>query len=133
MRALDEVAEAVRRARGGRSVPVRSAFGLEEVLGGPPNPHQWAIFKQHLSRELPPLRFDQGHWFLPDGFATIWDLADVAARSNPGWEVPAIRTEAVWRDAQLFAGVRTERAGALSLAPEQVTRTARLKADLGAE
>jgi hypothetical protein len=130
MRVLDEVAEAIRTARG-LSHPVLTTFGLEELFEPPITPEQWGAMQQSLACSLPPLEFVQGHWFLPAGFATIWDLVDLAARVHPEWEVPATRTAAAWREAQIFAGVRfvVAKAGALDL--EQVVREARLKADLG--
>jgi hypothetical protein len=79
------------------------------------------------------LEFVQGHWFLPDSFATIWDLVELAARAHPEWELPTARTVAAWRNAQIFAGVRITLAEAGSLDEKQVVREARLKADLGLE
>src|SRR5262249_22274617 len=130
MRVLDEVAEAIRNARG-LSHPVLSAFGLEELFERPITPEQWGAMQQSLACSLPPLEFVQGHWFLPDDFATIWDLVDRAAHAHPDWEPPTTRTAAVWREAQIFAGVRCVIAESLGLDLEDVVRKARLKAGLG--
>jgi hypothetical protein len=132
MRVLDEVAEAIRRARGSRQRSVLAPFGLEQQFGYPITAREWTAIERHLACPLPPVEFTQGHWFLPDGFETIWDLVDHAARWHPEWEPPADRTEAAWREAQIFAGVRVVVAEALAVEPKAVTRQARLKADLGA-
>ena len=133
MRALDEVAAAVQVTRRRGLPPVLSAVGLEEQFGGPLTPRQWAAIRDRLSCSLPPLVFVQGHWFLPDGFLTVWDLADRAAAVNAEWEPPQARTEAVWREAQIFVRVRRSLAEAGSLDEEVVVRSARLKRDLGLE
>lgn len=131
MRALDEVADAIRIARGGRTAPVLSAVGIEEVFGGPVTPRQWSAMQKHLGCPLPPMEFDQGHWFRLDDFATIWDLVGYVARHHPDWELPAETTVAAWREAQVFAGVRVELVGAGNLDPKDVVREARLMRDLG--
>lgn len=133
MRVLDEVAIAIRRARGSGRRPILTPFGLEQQADSPFTPREWAVIQKHLACDVPPLQFAQGHWFLPDGFATIWDLVDCAARFRPDWETPAERTEAAWREAQIFAGVKIELVDALSIDAKLVTRKARLKRDLGAE
>jgi len=130
MCALDEVAGAIQYARERGRRPVLS-FGLEEQFDGPLTPRQWARIQRSLGFTLPPLEFHQGHWFLPDGFATIWDLVELAACCHPGWEQPTERTEATWREAQIFAGVRSVLVVALFVAPKEVVREARLKRDLG--
>ena len=78
-----------------------------------------------------PLVFVLGHWFLPDGFDSIWDLVDAVTDAYPEWEPPEARTEAAWRNAQIFAGVKVTLVDALSVRPSAVTREARLKRDLG--
>jgi hypothetical protein len=133
MRALDEVAEAVRRARGSRQRPVLTPFGLEAQFDYPLTAREWNVIRDHLACPLPALEFVQGHWFLPDGFETIWDLVDHVIHFRPGLERPTERTETTWREAQIFAGVKIELIGALSIDPQLVTRDARLKHDLGAE
>jgi hypothetical protein len=133
MRVLDEVAEAIRRARGSRQRPVLTPFGLEAQFDFPITAREWDAIRAHLACPIPALAFDQGHWFLPAGFETIWDLVDVAARFHPEWDRPVARTEDAWREAQIFAGVKIELVYALSVDPKQVTRKARLKHDLGAE
>src|SRR3954454_12576765 len=77
MRVLDEVAAAINLARdepGPR--PVISAFGLEEQFAYTLHPNGWAAIQRHLGCRLPPLVFVRGRWFLPEGFATIWDLVE---------------------------------------------------------
>ncbi len=68
MRVLDEVAEAIHRARGGYPRPVVSAFGLEQQFGSPLVPWRWIAIQRYLRCWLPPLEFVQGHYFLPSGF-----------------------------------------------------------------
>jgi hypothetical protein len=133
MRVLDEVADAVQAAREHTPHPVVSAFGLEQQFARPVAPKEWDVIQRSLACSLPALEFVQGHWFLPAGFATIWDLVDHAARMHPEWDPPAERTAAAWRNAQVFAGVRTCLADAGSLDKERVVREARLKRDLGLE
>jgi hypothetical protein len=133
MRVLDEVAAAINLARdqpGPR--PVLSALGLEDQFTYTLHPKGWDALRRHLDCGLPPLMFVQGHWFLPEGFTTIWDLVEVAADAHPNWDPPEDRTVAAWRNAQVFAAVRDVMVEALCIDPEQVTREARLKADLGA-
>ena len=129
MRALDEVAEAINRARSKAPRPVISTFGLQEQFGRTLTPRDWAVIKKYLACELPPLQFSQGHWFLPDGLATIWDLTDRAADAHPDWDPPTERTEAAWREAQIFVGVRETVAEASGADPQDVTRESRF-ADL---
>src|SRR5215212_4625083 len=102
MRALDEVAAAINSAR---FLPVVSAVGLEELFRGPLTPKQWAAIQYHLDCRLPPLVFVQGHWFLPDGFETIRDLADYVADARPDWDPPTEYSVAAWRNAQIFVRV----------------------------
>ena len=126
MRVLDEVAAAINLAReepGPR--PVISAFGLEEQFTYTLHPNGWAAIQRHLGCKLPPLVFVQGHWLLPDGFTTIWDLVEVAADAHPDWDPPETRTEAAWRNAQVFAGVRDVMVDALCVDPKDVTRKTR--------
>ena len=129
MRVLDEVAEAIRRARGFRLRSVIASFELEQQFDYPITAREWAMIERHLACPLPPVEFTQGHWFLPDGFETIWDLVDHAAHWHPGWSPPTDRTEAAWREAQIFAGVKLTLVEALAVEPVAVTREARF-ADL---
>lgn len=127
MRVLDEVAAAINLARaepGPR--PIVSAFGLEEQFTYTLHPSGWAAIERHLGCHLPPLVFAQGHWLLPDGFATIWDLVEVAADAHPNWDPPEERTVAAWRNAQVFACVRDVMVEALCVEPEDVTRETRI-------
>ena len=133
MRVLDEVAEAIRRTRAPYQHPPLAPVELDQQFDRPPTAREWDAIRRHLACPLPLAEFVQGHWFLPDGFATIWDLVDFAARFHPEWEPPAERTEAAWREAQIFAGVKMELIDALDVEPELVTRKARIMLDLGAE
>jgi hypothetical protein len=134
MRVLDEVAEAVQLARGGR-LPrlVRAGERLDDLIGAAFTADRWAAAERHLGCPLPPVEFVQGHWFLPDGFETVWDVADHVARHRPDWEPPAERSAAAWREAQVFTGVREVLVDAGNLDPAEVTRPARLGRDLGLE
>jgi hypothetical protein len=131
MRVLDEVAEAIRRARGPRQRPVLTPFGLEEQFDRPITPREWTAIQRHLACSLPPLEFVQGHWFLPDGFATIWDLVEHARRCHFDWEPPVVRTEEAWREAQIFAGVKIALVNMFALNPKTVMRSACFIDDLG--
>jgi hypothetical protein len=134
MRVLDEVADAVHLARGERCPrPVRAGERLDDLIGGAATDRRWAAAARHLGCPLPPVRFDQGHWFLPTGFETVWDVVDHVARHRRDWEPPAERTAAAWREAQVFAGVRSVLVDAGNLEPAEVTRGARLRADLRLE
>jgi hypothetical protein len=127
MRALDEVAEAIRRAHGRRRRPaVVSGFGLEEHFDGAVAPEEWNAIREHLACPLPPLEFFQGYWFLPAGFKTIWDLVEHALDAHPELEPPTARTVAAWREAQIFAGVKIVMIEALGVDPEAVVRSARI-------
>jgi hypothetical protein len=130
MRVLDEVADAVRIARGGITAPVKEAVALEEILGGPITRAQCAALQRHLDCPVPLWEFDQGHWFQNDTIVTVWDVVDHVARHHPDWELPAERTPAAWREAQVFVGVRKGLVEALSLDPNEVVRSARVMRDL---
>jgi hypothetical protein len=131
MRVLDEVAEATRRARGPGRRPVLTPFGLEEQFDRPLTPREWNPLRRHLACRLPPLAFAQGHWFLPAGLETIWDLVDRAAPFHPDWEPPGERTEAAWQEAQIFAGVKIALVDGYGIPPHLVVRSARVVEDLG--
>jgi hypothetical protein len=133
MRVLDEVAEAIQAARGRLPQPVVSHFGLCEQFGEPLTPREWNRIQRSLGCSLPALWFDQGHWFLPEGFATIWDLVEHAARRHPEWEPPTERSVTAWREAQVFVGVRVVIVDAGAVDREVVVRSARLGRDLGLE
>jgi hypothetical protein len=131
VRALDEVAAAIQEAR--RRAPwaaapsVVSAFGLFEQFGGPVTAEQWAAIAVVLGCPLPPLEFVQGHWLLPSGFETIWDLVDLTPDCHPDWEPPAARTVEAWREAQVFTRVRTALVDALAVDEYQVNRSTRIR------
>jgi hypothetical protein len=129
MQLLDEVADAVRVARGGRTHPIRLAVGLEDLFGGPLTSRQWKMLADHLA--CPLAEFDQGHYFPIGNFATVWDLVDHVARHRPDWELPAERTPAAWKNAQIFAGVRAVLTADFAIPAGAITRTSRLGPDLG--
>src|SRR5262249_46339110 len=132
MRVLDEVAEAIHLARGERCPrPVRAGERLEDLIGGAVTDRRWAAAARHLGCPLPHVRFGQGPWFLPGGFETVWDVVDHVSRHRPDWEPPAVRSTAAWREAQVFAGVRSVLVDAGNLEPGAVNRGARLRVDLG--
>lgn len=73
-----------------------------------------------------------GRWSFPNGWLTVWDLADyLAARSY--LEPPGDYSARAWREAQIFIGVRAVLADVACIHPEEVVRPARLAADLGLE
>ena len=63
----------------------------------------------------------------------MWDLAAHVGRCRPDWEPPGAATPAAWRDARVFAGVRAVLIESGNLDPADVTRPARLMADLWLE
>jgi acyl carrier protein len=130
MRILDEVAAAIRLARGGRTLPLRSSVMLVEQFDGPVTVSQWDLIHHHLDCPLPQLEFVRGQWFRTDSLQTVWDLVAHVARYHPDWELPTELTSAAWRNAQIFAGVRAVMVERLSMPPEQVTRSTRFLEDL---
>lgn len=134
MRVLDELADAFHAGRGGCTPrPILSSIGLAEQLGFRITPAMWCAVEHRLGCQLPPLEFNQGHWFQPAGLATVWDMAAWVARSRPDLEPPVVANSDVWQEAQLFAGVRAVLVETGNLDPTEVTRPARLMADLGLE
>ncbi|HEX4608969.1 MAG TPA: hypothetical protein VH092_12250 [Urbifossiella sp.] len=134
MRVLDELADALQTARGWRLPrPVRASVRLEEVLGTLVTGDRWAAAAKRLGCPFPPVTFDQGHWLLPDGLETVWDLADHVARHHPDWAPPAARSPEEWREAQILAGVREVLVDAGNLDPDEITRPSRLRKDLNLE
>ncbi|MBN9523175.1 hypothetical protein J0H58_32445, partial [bacterium] len=113
--------------------PVGAGDRLDDLIGAAVTGARWAAAERRLGCPLPPVRFEQGHWFLPDEFQTVWDVADHVARHRPDWEPPAARTAAAWREAQVFAGVREVLVEAGNLDAGEVTRPARLRHDLRLE
>jgi hypothetical protein len=128
MRVLDEVADAVRIARGGIAHPVRSSVLLADLFDGPVTWRHYAAMQKHLG--CPLLEFDQGHRFEVEDFVTVWELVAYVAVHHPDWELPSERTTAAWRNAQIFAGVRSVLVDAGNLDPKEVVREARLVPDL---
>ncbi len=126
MRALDEVAAAIQFARPCRPVPILSSVQLDEQFLGPLALPQWQAVQQWLECPLPALEFAGGHWFLPEGFTTIWDVVDVALVAHRDWLPPDLGTVAEWRNAQIFAALRQCLARAAGVKPSTVNRTTRL-------
>jgi hypothetical protein len=132
MRVLDELADAFHAVRGGRRPrAVVSSARLEDQFGSLISPTQWTALQRQLGCTLPSLEFNQGHWWLPAGLATVWDLAASVGRSWPDSVPPPAASPAAWREAQIFAGVRDVLVNASNCDPTEVTRPARLPADLG--
>jgi acyl carrier protein len=133
MRVLDEMADAFHRIRvrgGCGRREVISSDRLEDQFGSPVAPEHWASLERRLDCLLPPLEFDQGPGWLPRGLITVWDLAAYISAHGPFWAAPRELTTSAWREAQIFAGVREVLVEAGNLDPEQITRPARLVADL---
>jgi hypothetical protein len=134
MRILDEVADAVQIAHKRRPRPVLLSVKLEDQFDGlAVMAANWQRMERHLACTLPPLEFDQGHWWLPDGLVTIWDLCKCVASQHVDWEQPDEKTSAAWKNAQIFARVRHTLVEVGNLYPEQVVREARLQRDLRLE
>jgi hypothetical protein len=134
-RILDELADAIEIVRG-HQVPRRivSSVDLCQQFGVPITPALWSSLGRELACPLPPLeKREDESWSFPQGWATVWDLADHIAGCRPGLEPPQGRTEKDWREAQIFVGVSACLVEALNVDPEQVVRSARLMGDLGAE
>jgi hypothetical protein len=133
-RALDEVADALQRIRSSfptgllvRSVRLAHQFGL------PVTPGRWHDLAERLRCELPPLEGAPAWgWGFPHGWRTVRDLAEHVACQRPGCEPPGACSEAEWVEAQIFVRVREVLVDALNVDPGDVTREARLLADLGA-
>jgi hypothetical protein len=124
MRVLDEVADAIRIARG-CSLPVRTSVALADVFPEGITAGQWWAMEKHLDCPLPPLRHEGGRWYRTDDFASVWDLVEYVARHHPDWELPAELTSAAWRNAQVFAGVRAVVTDSFGISAEEVTRQTR--------
>jgi hypothetical protein len=132
-RVLDELAEALSAIQGGPSRRIAASVELRQQFGLPITPSCWRALEQQLNCPLPPLqRRTDGLWSYPRGWRTVWDLADYLAERRQGWQPPRGRTESDWREAQVFVGVRACLVEALNVDREEVVRTARLMADLGA-
>jgi hypothetical protein len=138
-RALDELAEALSAAQGGdcwTSGPRRIAASVElrQQFGLPITPSRWSALQRALACPLPPLeRRRDGLWSFPRGWRTVWDLAAFLAGQCPDWQAPHGRALADWQEAQVFVAVRVCLIEALNVSADEVVRTARLMADLGAE
>ena len=122
MRALDEIATAIQVARRQRPVPIHSSVVIEEQFPTPIAPPLWHALQHWLRCPLPPLEFAGGHWFIPAGLTTIWDLVDVVLAAHPEWEPPRHGTVAEWRNAQIFAAVRESLARWANVRLRRVTR-----------
>jgi hypothetical protein len=131
MRVLDEVADAIQRARNQVPQLALTSVKLEDQFEGMAMmASRWKQLERRLVCTLPPLDFDQGHWWLPDDFSTIWDLCHCVSIHHPDWALPAERSLRAWRNAQIFAVVRRELADVCNVDPRKVVRSARLIHDL---
>jgi hypothetical protein len=135
MRLLDELADAIHAARGGRHPRrVTTSLALRDQFDMPITPSQWAAVARHLCCFLPTLRpAPRGLLSFPRGLTTVPVLAANIAVWRPDLEPAVCCTETAWRDAQVFAGVRECLVDAANVAKRDVVRTARLQADLGME
>jgi hypothetical protein len=133
-RVLDELAEAlvaVEETRGPRRIVASVELWRQFRL--PITPSRWALW-QALPSPLPALeRRTDGLWAFPNGWTTVWNVARHLAAACPSWELPGCMEATAWQEAQVFVGVRDCLVEALNVDPEQVVRSARLMADLGAE
>lgn len=134
-RTLDELAAALRAVRSSfHTGPVVRTVRLARQFGLPVAPDTWGQLARRLGCALPPLAGDRAWgWGFPHGWQTVRDLAEYVAGQKSGWEPPGACSEADWREAQVFAGVRAQLVEALNLDPDEVTRQARLMADLRVE
>jgi hypothetical protein len=131
-RILDELAEALHGAEGS-PVPRRvvSSVELWRQFRLPITPARWRAVSARLGLPLPPLLRQCGNlWTFPEGWTTVFDLAEYIARHWPEWTAPDPCKEADWREAQVFAGVRACLMEACNLDADEVVRPARLMADL---
>lgn len=132
MRVLDALADAFHLARaGGGPRAVVSSDSLADQFAGPLLPADWVRLQRALPANLPPLGFAGGRWVPPRGWRDVWQVADYLSARLPDWEPTDARSVAAWREAQVFAGVRSVLVEAGGVEPERVVRPARLMADLG--
>ena len=133
-RVLDELAVAIRRtgtrAKAGR---FGSSLALVDQFTQPLSPDSWKALEQHLRVTLPTLKAVAAGWQLPRNLESVGDLAAVVAQQHPEWQHAEDITLSTWREAQIFVDVRDVLVESLSVAEHEVTRTASLVADLGAE
>jgi hypothetical protein len=130
MQVLDELARVFHVIRGGRPLQVTNSVSLETQFGGAMNPVKWKELQRLLGCRLPPLECGQDRWRPPLGWSTIWDLAEYLVALGPGRELPAQRTPAFWREAQVFGGVRSVLMDAGNFSPKEAVRSARVVSDL---
>jgi hypothetical protein len=130
MNVPDEVAGAIQFARTSTH-PVTTSIQIEEQFPGVLVKRHWDRLQRKLKCPLPGLEYDQGHWLLPEGLATIWDLCRLVGSHHPDWELPPDETSNKWRNAQIFAGVRDVLVEVGCLRPNLIHRSSRLQQDLG--
>ncbi len=134
MRALDDVAEAIRsfRSSSRRTTPVVRSIALRDQFSLPVTPSVWLYLEKELNHSLPPLcKSPQGLWDLPLNWQTVFDLAEYVAQRSDRIG-PKDYSTAEWVNAQIFAGVRTQLLDALNLKKCDIHRKSRLEQDLGA-
>src|SRR5262245_58017720 len=125
-RVLDELATAFHTAQGSH-LPWRVVGSLElgQQLRQPITPAQWTKLQRRIPCPLPPLERDvSGQWSFPCGWVTVVDLATHVAHLWPSWHLPTKVSVEDWRNAQVFAGVRSCLVECLNVDPEQVVREA---------
>jgi hypothetical protein len=132
MRVLDELAQAIHLARGGqRPRRIIGSDRLADQFGWFITLDLWSEFQQCLGCELPSLQVGpRFHWAFPNGWSTVWDLADYVSARHVEWLRPRSRDVREWQEAQIFAGVRDVLAD-IGVDEEAIVRSARLVEDLG--
>jgi hypothetical protein len=134
-RVLDELADGLHAMRPTglpRVIIDRVELGRQFKL--PITPRAWHTLAGRLACILPSLQSRRsGLWSFPNRCNTVWDLARFVADQHTDWETPPRMSVSDWREAQVFAGVRACLVDALNVDSEEVVRSARLQADLGAE
>jgi hypothetical protein len=134
-RILDEIAEAIDATkRPWRPRVLVANTDLCHQFSSPITPCLWNGIGARLSCILPPLKKrTDGRWIFPNRCKTVWELARVVASQHPDWEIPLYSQYELWREAQVFVGVRACLVAALNVEEEEVVRSATLQGDLGAE
>jgi hypothetical protein len=134
-RILDEIAEAIDATkRPWRPRVLVATTDLRHQFSSPITPRLWQGIGARLNCILPTLRKSpNGRWIFPNHCKTVWELARVVASQHPDWEIPLSSQYELWREAQVFVGVRACLVEVLNVNEEEVVRSATLQGDLGAE
>ncbi len=128
MRALDEIAVAVREVGASRFLQIRPEQHLAQLLA-PLTPARWAEFQSALGIRLRDLEGTPPK--PPAGQSTVWEVARVMARTLGECQPPEFQTVDEWRDAQVFVGVRRILADSICWDETDILRQHRLGEDLG--